>query len=214
MATASLKTSQITFEHTCQNKRPALFIGCRIRSFVALEALGKLESDYPAKFLRRQQDVLGCLIGAGDCRYTYDLRIISRPDPEIYTRGKIDVVLLCRMDGFSAEQAEVHGRQLFDLLRSSFSAYDFDLVPAGDIPISSNLSNSAISPAYSVASVGILWNRSAARQYTRTLRASWRLSLPPPPKGLLPACFTFIHISQRSAISTTYSTSCFSNLLL
>ena len=134
MATASLKTSQITFEHTCQNKRPALFIGCRIRSFVALEALGKLESDYPAKFLRRQQDVLGCLIGAGDCRYTYDLRIISRPDPEIYTRGKIDVVLLCRMDGFSAEQAEVHGRQLFDLLRSSFSAYDFDLVPAGDIP--------------------------------------------------------------------------------
>jgi hypothetical protein len=134
MATADFQNCQIVSEHACRNNRSALFIGCRIRSFVTLEALGKLEADYPARFLRRQQDMLGCLIGPGDNRHTYDLRIISRPDREIYTKGRIEVVLLCRMDGFSVEQAEIHGGQLFDLLRSSFPEYDFGLVPAGDIP--------------------------------------------------------------------------------
>lgn len=117
----------------CRNQKAAYYVGCRIQSFVTLEALGKLNSDYANLFFRRQQDFLGCLIGSGQDRFTYDLRIISTPDPEIHSKGRIEVVLLCRLDGSSEMEAEAHVQQLYDLLRSSFGEYQFGILPSDEI---------------------------------------------------------------------------------
>jgi len=110
------------------------FFSCRLRRFLTLDALGRTDQNYYAEFFRRQIEFLSCLIssGGGDC--TYDFRTISYPDPELHTRGRIESAVVCRRVDTDEVEAEGLAQSLLRFLGASFEEYDFELLPATEVP--------------------------------------------------------------------------------
>jgi len=101
-----------------------------------LGALGLKEDDLPryhAASRRRHAELLNGLTNLKDERLTYDLRLISFPDTERYTRGRIDIALLCRLDDAGAAEAEAHAHHLLGLLDALFEEYEFRMMAAREI---------------------------------------------------------------------------------
>ncbi|MCX8015142.1 MAG: DUF87 domain-containing protein, partial [candidate division WOR-3 bacterium] len=69
-----------------------------------------------------------------DERFCYDLRIITKPDLNLYTRGTISIYLLGRIANTNKITALAHILNLSDLLRSLFLEYNFELVNSQEIP--------------------------------------------------------------------------------
>lgn len=114
--------------------RGAKFFGCGLRRFLTLGALGHTDQNYHIAFFRRQVEFLSCLINSGDDRCTYDLRTISYPDPKLHTRGRIEAAVLCRLVDTNDVEAERLAQSFYRFLGASFEEYDFDPVPAAEIP--------------------------------------------------------------------------------
>lgn len=108
------------------------YFACRLRHILSLTALGKPAEQYFPDLNRRQAEFVNCLVNPRDERFTYDLRILSDPDPTLYTRGRITVALLCRLED-TVDEAENYARHLLNLLHSFFEEYEFELAGAEDI---------------------------------------------------------------------------------
>lgn len=122
MSPASRNPNSVVLSHDDRH-----YFACELTSLVTLSVLGLEETQYLPAHRQHHVDFLTCLINPSDARYTYDLRIISDPDPEVYTRGRLTVAILGRIDGGGAEAAAVHARQFLRLLASSFDEYEFEL---------------------------------------------------------------------------------------
>ncbi|MCA1626378.1 MAG: hypothetical protein LC742_00195 [Acidobacteria bacterium] len=105
----------------------------RLTRAATLTALNARGDDYFEQLFARQIDWLTCLVNSRDERFTYDLRFYSRPHPELYVRGRLDIALLCRMKEATVAQAEDRARQLLRLCRAYFEdEYEFE--PAANAP--------------------------------------------------------------------------------
>lgn len=109
------------------------YLAFRLRYIRTLTALGVQMDQYSSDYYRRQVEFLSSLVNPRDERLTYDLRFLSQPDPIVSTRGRITVVLLCRMDGFGARDAHGHARDLLHLLEALFDEYGFELAGAREV---------------------------------------------------------------------------------
>jgi hypothetical protein len=115
------------------NRDGSHYFACKLVEFVSPLALGTELSAYLASNRKRQLDLLNCLMNPRDDRITYDLRIISQPNRSEHPSSLINVVLLCRMVGFSLNEAESQAQQIIRFLQASFEDYHFDLVPETEI---------------------------------------------------------------------------------
>jgi len=121
-----MKNEVSAYLHAEENRH---IFALRVARIATLTALGVTEENYYSRLLARQNDWLTCLINAGDESITYDLRLISRPHPNIYTRGKLELVVMCRLEGVSKEKAQEFATNLQQLCSASFEdEYEFELV--------------------------------------------------------------------------------------
>ncbi len=111
-----------------------VIFGCRATRLVTRSALGMSDEVYAADAIRRQVELVSCLANPADDRFTYDLRLLSQPDPDLYTRGSLDFVLLGRVDGDAAKVAESHAQQVLRLLQSTIIEADWDIIVPDDLP--------------------------------------------------------------------------------
>jgi hypothetical protein len=113
------------------------YFACRLRHLLSLTALGGQDQGfvdrYPVDLRRRQVELLNCLINPGDERFTYEIRILSSPDVSLYTRGRITVAILCRVDGLGPEEAGGCAGEFLRLLEASFDEYEFEAATAEEI---------------------------------------------------------------------------------
>ena len=114
---------------------PRHYFAYRMTSFVTLGALPERGDGYLADYLRRQVELVSCLVNAADERFTYDLRWISEPDCGLYTRGSITLALAVRADGGSPAEAEESRSETLRLLQSTLSEVDLEPVPAAEIDL-------------------------------------------------------------------------------
>ncbi len=106
------------------------YFAFRMKHIITLTALGIREEYYGADSLRRHQAFLNNLMNSKDGRLTYDLRLISFPDADLYTRGCICISLICRMDTDETAEAEKQQFDLSNLLSAAFGEYEFETVTA------------------------------------------------------------------------------------
>ena len=109
------------------------FFACRAERLVTRGALGPPRDDYVQDAIRRQVELVSCLVNPADERFTYDLRLISRPDPELYTRGAINLALICRVDGHSQGEAADLAEELLRLLQANIVEADWRLARASGL---------------------------------------------------------------------------------
>lgn len=101
------------------------YFACGIKAIFSLSALGSTQEVYSARFLEKNASFLSALLKPHDERFTYDLRLISIPDKKLFTRGKISVSLITRLDRGSAAEASACRVHLLNLLRATFDEYEF-----------------------------------------------------------------------------------------
>jgi len=102
------------------------YFGYLLNCIVSPKLLSGTPEKYSADLHSRQIDFLNCLIRQNSEKVTFDLRLISNPNPENYTRGKITVGLLCKMENSTQIQADEYASHLHILLKSYFSEYEFE----------------------------------------------------------------------------------------
>ncbi|MEO0091874.1 MAG: type IV secretion system DNA-binding domain-containing protein [candidate division WOR-3 bacterium] len=111
------------------------YFAFHLKHILTLTAMGLQNLDqYLSNFQTRLIDFLTCLINSKDERFCYDLRFITHPDPNLYTRGTISIYLLCRLNNSSIEHAKNYMLEFANLLKSLFTEYAFVLVNADKIP--------------------------------------------------------------------------------
>jgi len=107
------------------------YFACHLKHLLSLTALGVKEErfvdGYPADLRKRQMEFLSCLISLRDERFTYEIRIISSPDVSLYTRGRITVAILCRMDDLNPQEAVRCANEFFRLLEALLNEYEFEI---------------------------------------------------------------------------------------
>ncbi len=106
---------------------------CRLQHILTLSVLGVQEEPYTTDLHRRQTRFLSCLINHGDERLTYDLRYVSCPDTAIPSRGRVEVALLCRMDGVTSEEAQQYAHHLSNLLKAHLEEFGFELADRREV---------------------------------------------------------------------------------
>lgn len=79
---------------------------------------------------RRESEFVSCLINGADERLTFDLRMVSQPNPANPAAGKVAVGLLVCARNMSVCDAELYGLTLGNLLRAFFPEVEF--VPMSD----------------------------------------------------------------------------------
>ncbi|MCS7258591.1 MAG: type IV secretion system DNA-binding domain-containing protein, partial [candidate division WOR-3 bacterium] len=111
------------------------YFALQLKYILTLSALGlqNLEQ-YLTNFQSRLIYFITCLTNVKDQRFTYDLRFISQPDPNLYTKGTISVYLLCHITNTNQEEVSSHILSLINLLRSLFLEYNFELIDGQKIP--------------------------------------------------------------------------------
>lgn len=105
----------------------------QLNRFLTLTALGVEQNSYAADLQGRHLAFMNNLINPQDERFTYEVRVVSRPDPQVYTRGSLAIALVCRMDNVQAKEAKDYAGHLLNLLRASFDEYEFKAAPGGEI---------------------------------------------------------------------------------
>lgn len=147
------------------------YFACELTSFLTRSVLGLEEDRYSELHRRRHVDLLTCLINPRDSRFTYDLRIISEPDPDLYTRGRISIAILGRIDGGTAKAAGIYAGQFLRLLESLFDEYEFALADQGRVSF-------LLSP-FAIASICSISRRRAAATLDTLGTRSVRIVRPP-----------------------------------
>src|SRR5581483_7563998 len=109
------------------------YFACRLVRLLSLGAVSSTEHGYEAEFRRRQVEFLTCLLNPRSETATYDLRIMSSPDPLVPTRGTTTLTILCRMDQIAAEQAGQAASEFENLLTAYFEEYEFALARAEEV---------------------------------------------------------------------------------
>jgi hypothetical protein len=102
-----------------------------LSSISTLTALGPRGEHYETELLGRQIDWLTCLINSRDEQATYDLRIISQPHHPLFSRGKLDVVLLCSIGRSTEDQADSRAQELIRLCEAFFED-EYEFSPVSD----------------------------------------------------------------------------------
>jgi hypothetical protein len=131
-AKEAMKNKSYDFLMPDSDKRQ--YFGFKLKALLALSTLGIPKDDYRADYHNRHLAFLNNLTNSQDERFTFEIRIISKPDPDLYTRGRITMVFLCRMDSFSVEEAEDRRIHLQNLLGATFHEYEFESIPSLEIP--------------------------------------------------------------------------------
>jgi len=103
------------------------YFGCRLTGLVTLMALGPVGEAYLGDFARRHTEFVSSLINCRDERLTYDLRIVARPDAKLFTRGRVSMGIIGRMEAAANAQAMEAGRQLFNLLTATYAEFDTEM---------------------------------------------------------------------------------------
>lgn len=103
------------------------YIACTIRRLFSLRALNPPDTRYMQDFHQRAVTFLTCLVNPRDERFTYELRIVSQPDPEVYNRGTVTVALLCRLEGLPSSESRRRAKELSTFAESCFSEYEVGL---------------------------------------------------------------------------------------
>ncbi len=143
------------------------YFACRILRFVSLSALGvQDEVRYQVDFQRRQVEFITALTNGSDERRTYEIRIISEPDPLVSARGRVSVFLLGRLDGWSPETADHYAQEFQRMFSSAFPEYESELVQSDEV--------SAVLTPFPAAYVVELARR-MGRESLNTLRPPLRL---------------------------------------
>jgi hypothetical protein len=111
----------------------AHYAALELQHVVALTTLSSDPAEFLVEFHDRQVDFISSLINTDDERLTVDLRIISYPDRELYTRGHIRLALICKMEHATAEETAEVAEHIRLYLEAHFPEYGFSYVPAGEI---------------------------------------------------------------------------------
>ncbi len=82
---------------------------------------------YHSDLTRRHAEFITSLIDCKDERLTYEIRIVSKPDAALYTRGRIILAMICRMECHDDQAVTSHARGLLNFLTSYFPEYEFRL---------------------------------------------------------------------------------------
>jgi tRNA isopentenyl-2-thiomethyl-A-37 hydroxylase MiaE len=113
------------------------YFACRLRWMLSSSALGWAGQQPADRSMgdlgRRQVEFLTCLMNPRDERFTYDLRILSQPDPDRYARGRITLAIIGRVEDEDRAVGRRHGEEVLRLLRAWFPEYEFELVAEHDV---------------------------------------------------------------------------------
>ncbi len=109
------------------------YFACRIERILTLGVHTREGDRYVSDFEQRHKEFIFCLVGTGEEKFTYDLRIVSRPNRELISRGTVDITLLCRAVNSTLEDAARHALELKRLVQVYFEEYDVALVAASDL---------------------------------------------------------------------------------
>src|SRR5438094_960506 len=103
------------------------YFACMLRHVISLETLGTVPDRHAADLHRRHIDLVRCLAGGETERTTFDLRMISRPDHRVHSRGQIVVALIGRIEGLTGEHARDRANEVQRLVEALFEEYGFEL---------------------------------------------------------------------------------------
>lgn len=106
------------------------FSAWRVHRYVSLPALGFDPADYASVYLRRQADLLTGPLAAAGADSTFELRFCSVPDPAEPARGRIETMLLCRIDGAASGDARRRANAIGRMLHASLPEIEFERVPS------------------------------------------------------------------------------------
>lgn len=112
--------------------RGRYLFGCRAVRMVARQAL-ELPEEGLESALRRRIELVSCLANPADERFTYDLRVISRPDAAMPWRGTVELAVLCRAEGLAGEEARRAAGDLLHLLQTTLVEVDWEAVRGGEL---------------------------------------------------------------------------------
>lgn len=117
--------------------------GSRVRTILRRSALGQAATGQPgdstfgdaylSAYRRRHTNLLTSLTNPRDDRFVYDLRLVARPNPEVYTKGRVELALLCKARGVEEQQAERYARHLHSLLDANFPEYTFERLAPSEV---------------------------------------------------------------------------------
>ena len=96
------------------------YFGFMLKCIVSPKLFGVTIEKYSAELHSHQIDLLNCLIRQNSDKMIFEIRIISKPDPENYARGKIIVGLLCKSKNSKINQAVEYASHLYVMLKSYF----------------------------------------------------------------------------------------------
>jgi hypothetical protein len=109
------------------------FFAIRLTRAASLRAMGWDADAYRDHYRTRMIELARWLVNPGDERLAYELRLISHPEPEQFTGGRIDVVLLCRLTGLADDEAAVLADITLRKLAADFEEYEFAAVPDDEV---------------------------------------------------------------------------------
>ncbi len=104
-----------------------------LEALLSRSAVGGSQEEYQADFRCRHFAFLNSLLNSGDEANTYEIRIISNPHADLYTRGRISIAFLCRMDECSVIEADCFRSQTGHLLNATYPEFEFRVLPNEEI---------------------------------------------------------------------------------
>ena len=115
------------------SKDTSFYYGFQLARVVSPKLFDFNVEKYYSDLHSRQISFLNCLVRQNNEKLTFDIRLISKPNPENYARGKITVGLLCKSENSTEIQAEEYASHLHILLKSYFSDYEFERISTRQI---------------------------------------------------------------------------------
>lgn len=114
-----------------------LTFGFRVARFVVANAipepLGGAGPRGRETLPRRESEFVSCLINGADERLTFDLRMVSQPNPANPAAGKVAVGILARARDLSVHDTELYGLTLGNLLQALFPELEFAPMSEGEV---------------------------------------------------------------------------------
>lgn len=86
------------------------------------------------EFGRRRRSLLRGLFALNGSGATIDFRLIAAPDPVQPSRGRVDTVIVVRVENVEAKAAYEGSQQLRELAIAAFPECDWEIIPAERIP--------------------------------------------------------------------------------
>jgi hypothetical protein len=96
------------------------FFAFELETLATLSALGRRRRSYPRDFWKRKGEFLAAVLGAGA---SLELRLLSRPDAAAFTRGRVTVALIGRVEGGDPARAAELAREVHRLQRTTLPEY-------------------------------------------------------------------------------------------